>query len=320
MDSPKAREPGTFSWQATLWHELTHVVTLQLSNQRVPRWLTEGISVYEEGKARPEWGREMEVPFAIALERRADAEAQGSECGLHAGPRPSRSPTYQASLLVDHIVSATGEARCGGCWWPTATVSKGRRRSPRDWARPSISCRRAFDAALETRFAALLRGAARTSARPTAERAEARRRPRRVEDRGHGGPAQLPAQLALGRALAEAGRQGRVRAARESAAGADAGRDRRGQPARGHGPAGREARRSAAGDQGRIGPLLDQRSHGDRRRAAASRRWPRRPATRQRCDSPGDRVVALDPFDARGAQRGSAGIALKRKDAGDRGP
>ena len=52
MDSPKARTPGTFSWQATLWHELAHVITLQMSNQRVPRWLTEGVSVYEEG-ARP---------------------------------------------------------------------------------------------------------------------------------------------------------------------------------------------------------------------------------------------------------------------------
>ena len=71
MDSPKARDPGTFSWQATLWHELAHVITLQMSNQRVPRWLTEGISVYEEGKARPEWGRDMEVPFAMALERKA---------------------------------------------------------------------------------------------------------------------------------------------------------------------------------------------------------------------------------------------------------
>ncbi len=52
MDSPKARPPNTFSWQATLWHELAHVITLQMSKQRVPRWLTEGISVYEETRAR----------------------------------------------------------------------------------------------------------------------------------------------------------------------------------------------------------------------------------------------------------------------------
>ena len=69
LDSPKARPPGTFNWQATLWHELTHVVTLQLSKQRVPRWLTEGISEYEEQRARPEWGRPMQVQFAEAMDR-----------------------------------------------------------------------------------------------------------------------------------------------------------------------------------------------------------------------------------------------------------
>ena len=69
MDSPRARSPGTFSWQATLWHEMAHVITLQMSKQRVPRWLTEGISVYEETRAKPAWGRDMEVPFAMALER-----------------------------------------------------------------------------------------------------------------------------------------------------------------------------------------------------------------------------------------------------------
>src|SRR5213078_4460660 len=69
FDSPKARPPGEFSWQETLWHELTHVITLQMSNNRVPRWLTEGISVWEEAQARPDWGRETAVPFAQALEQ-----------------------------------------------------------------------------------------------------------------------------------------------------------------------------------------------------------------------------------------------------------
>ena len=69
FDSPKARPPGEFSWQETLWHELTHVITLQMSNNRIPRWLTEGISVWQEAQARPDWGRETAVPFAQALEQ-----------------------------------------------------------------------------------------------------------------------------------------------------------------------------------------------------------------------------------------------------------
>ncbi len=37
-----------FNWSATAWHEFAHVVTLQLSGMRVPRWFTEGLSEYEE--------------------------------------------------------------------------------------------------------------------------------------------------------------------------------------------------------------------------------------------------------------------------------
>lgn len=57
---PTARDVGSFSWSRTTWHEFAHVVTLQLSKGQVPRWLTEGLSVFEEKARRPRWGREME--------------------------------------------------------------------------------------------------------------------------------------------------------------------------------------------------------------------------------------------------------------------
>jgi tetratricopeptide (TPR) repeat protein len=109
MDSPKAKEPGTFSWQATLWHEMAHVITLQMSQQRVPRWLTEGISVYEESRARPAWGRDMEVPFALALERAQTLKLRDLNSGF-TKPDTIALAYYQASLLVDHIVTTHGEA------------------------------------------------------------------------------------------------------------------------------------------------------------------------------------------------------------------
>jgi tetratricopeptide (TPR) repeat protein len=55
-DSPSARPTGEFNWGSTLWHEYTHVITLQMTNYRIPRWFSEGLSVYEERKARPGWG------------------------------------------------------------------------------------------------------------------------------------------------------------------------------------------------------------------------------------------------------------------------
>jgi hypothetical protein len=109
MESPKAKDPGTFSWQATLWHEMAHVITLQMSQQRVPRWLTEGISVYEEARARPAWGRDMEVPFALALERGQTLKLRDLNSGF-TRPDTIALAYYQASLLIDHIVTTHGEA------------------------------------------------------------------------------------------------------------------------------------------------------------------------------------------------------------------
>lgn len=55
MDSPSAREKGQFNWGETLWHEYAHVVTLQMTDYRIPRWFSEGLSVYEERRARQGW-------------------------------------------------------------------------------------------------------------------------------------------------------------------------------------------------------------------------------------------------------------------------
>jgi Tfp pilus assembly protein PilF len=108
MDSPKARPPGEFQWEATLWHELGHVITLQMSNQRVPRWLTEGISVYEEKRARPEWGREMDVAFAGMLNRGETLKLRDLNAAFQ-NPNTISLAYYQASLLVDHLMTAYGQ-------------------------------------------------------------------------------------------------------------------------------------------------------------------------------------------------------------------
>jgi len=68
MDSPSAKPPGAFHWGSTLWHELSHVFVLGLTNHRVPRWISEGLAVYEETVAGPGWGDRLtpEVIRAIA--------------------------------------------------------------------------------------------------------------------------------------------------------------------------------------------------------------------------------------------------------------
>jgi len=58
-NSPASRRENPSNWQAVLWHEYCHVVTLELTANRIPRWLSEGISVYEELQANSTWGQQM---------------------------------------------------------------------------------------------------------------------------------------------------------------------------------------------------------------------------------------------------------------------
>lgn len=110
LDSPRARPPGEFNWGVTLWHEMAHVITLQLSDQRIPRWLTEGISVFEEKRARPEWGREMDIPFARALDRGQVIKLKELNSGFQ-NPETISLAYFQSSLVVDHIVEVHGQAK-----------------------------------------------------------------------------------------------------------------------------------------------------------------------------------------------------------------
>jgi tetratricopeptide (TPR) repeat protein len=67
MDSPTSRKPGEYHWASTLWHELSHVYTLAATRQRMPRWFTEGMAVYEETAASAEWGDRLSPQVILAI-------------------------------------------------------------------------------------------------------------------------------------------------------------------------------------------------------------------------------------------------------------
>ncbi len=67
MDSPSGRPPGSFHWASTMWHELSHVFVIQATNGRVPRWFTEGLAVYEETAASPDWGDRLDPEAIMAI-------------------------------------------------------------------------------------------------------------------------------------------------------------------------------------------------------------------------------------------------------------
>lgn len=111
-NSPAALPGRTTNWEATLWHEYCHVVTLEMTKHRIPRWLSEGISVYEERQANPTWGdrldretRQMIMSGELAM-----------IANLHQAFRSPKSPAhfdlayYQASLVVEFLVEKLGFA------------------------------------------------------------------------------------------------------------------------------------------------------------------------------------------------------------------
>lgn len=110
MDSPSARPRGQFHWASTLWHELAHVVTLSLSGNRVPRWLTEGISMMEERLAGPGWGDHLSIHFveAYGADRLLPIRDLNSGFIRPDSPQQIAISYYQAGRLCDFLVERFG--------------------------------------------------------------------------------------------------------------------------------------------------------------------------------------------------------------------
>jgi len=111
LDSPRAHKPpGSINWQEVVWHEFAHVITLQMTNNRIPRWLAEGVSVFEEKSGRPEWGRRQDIELIKAVqENRIMGLAQLDEGFSQAKTLDQLSfAYYESSLLVEFIVERYG--------------------------------------------------------------------------------------------------------------------------------------------------------------------------------------------------------------------
>jgi tetratricopeptide (TPR) repeat protein len=107
--SPSAEE---VNWGQILWHELSHVFHVQLSNSRVPRWFTEGLAEWETEQARPEWKREDDRALWDALA--ADEVPKLAELNLaftHARtPQALMSAYYASTQAVAFLVNRYGFA------------------------------------------------------------------------------------------------------------------------------------------------------------------------------------------------------------------
>jgi len=110
QDSPSARQAGEFNWGSTLWHEFTHVITLQMTDYRIPRWFSEGLSVYEERRARPGWGDDWNPMFVRTFIEQHWFNMKDLDAGFQRpkSPRDVAIAYFQASQVCEFIVERYG--------------------------------------------------------------------------------------------------------------------------------------------------------------------------------------------------------------------
>ncbi len=109
-NSPAANSGQAVNWESVLWHEFCHVVTLQLTNNRMPRWLSEGISVYEERLANAAWGDRMNPRYRemILADQATPVSLLSSAFLAPRSPLHLQFAYFQSSLVVEFIIERFG--------------------------------------------------------------------------------------------------------------------------------------------------------------------------------------------------------------------
>jgi tetratricopeptide (TPR) repeat protein len=196
-----------------MWHELAHVFTLQLSNQRVPRWITEGISMYEEGLVDPSWPRDAELAFARAYGEGRVLKLANLNSGFARADLISLA-YFESSLVVSLLVERHGLEALRVMLRAFADGADTEASLEKATGSGLADLQAAFDARLEQRYGAL---------------GKALRAPEGVTIRAGGTPAEwqalaaqhrgsYPVQMGAGDALAAAGAREPAIAAYERAA------------------------------------------------------------------------------------------------------
>jgi predicted Zn-dependent protease len=110
-NSPASRRENPSNWEAVLWHEFCHVVTLELTRNKIPRWLSEGISVYEELQENAAWGQRMDPRYrehilndGLTPLGELSSAFMRPESGWHL-----QFAYFESALAVDFLVRNYGE-------------------------------------------------------------------------------------------------------------------------------------------------------------------------------------------------------------------
>lgn len=117
MNSPGSLAHGRNNWESTLWHEFCHVITLSVTKNRMPRWLSEGISVYEERQRDPAWGMPMDATFRGMVLDEETLTPVSRLSGAFMNPETQDHlmfAYYESSQVVEHLLEKYGKEKFQG--------------------------------------------------------------------------------------------------------------------------------------------------------------------------------------------------------------
>jgi len=210
VDAPGVAGMSEFNWGSTLWHEIAHVIAMGLSNSRVPRWFTEGLSVYEEHRARTGWGEHVDPGFLLAYLRGDMLPVSRINEGFF---RPRYPQHISHSYIQGSLVFEFLDEEFGFEVIPRMLREYGRGATDAEavatvlhWDTVQLDER--FDDYVRTRFAgpiAALQAHLERTAGEAPAAAGSRADPGAARERADADPGDFIAQLQVGAALAEAG-------------------------------------------------------------------------------------------------------------------
>jgi tetratricopeptide (TPR) repeat protein len=110
VNSPASRASHPSNWEAILWHEFCHTITLTKTRNKMPRWLSEGISVHEERREVSSWGQAMSPQYReLILKGQATPVSKLSGAFLKPPtPMHLQFAYYESSMVVDYVLSRFG--------------------------------------------------------------------------------------------------------------------------------------------------------------------------------------------------------------------
>lgn len=109
-NSPASQGATPSNWESVLWHEFCHVITLNKTKNRMPRWMSEGISVYEELERDASWGQRMTPTYkSMLLGEDMVPLSQLSRAFLQPkSPLHLQFAYFESSLAVRYLIEVHG--------------------------------------------------------------------------------------------------------------------------------------------------------------------------------------------------------------------